>query len=78
LGRFCSHQGVVSAVAQPHPKEPPCVTRLVRQVEKVLVLADDDSVMGERPRPQGTVVKQVKSALENVFCIISTLAEPTG
>jgi len=38
------------------PSPCPCVARLVGQVEKVLVLADDDSVMGERPRPQGTVV----------------------
>ena len=76
--RECRNQGAVSAVAQPHPQKPPCVTRLVGQVEKVLVLADDDSVMGERPRSQGTVVKQVKSALENVFCVMSTVAEPTG
>jgi len=41
------NQGVVSAVAQPHPQEPPCVTRLVAQVEKVLVLADDDSGIGQ-------------------------------
>ena len=76
--RECRNQGVVSTVAQPHPQEPPCVNRLVCQVEKVLVLADDDSVIGQSTCPKSTVVKQVKPALENVFCVMSAVVEPTG
>jgi len=51
------HQGIISVVAEPHPQEPPCDTRLVGEVEKVLVLADDDPGSGKRLRPQGTVAE---------------------
>ncbi len=43
-----------------------------------LVLADNDPVVSERPRPKSTVVEEVKAAREHVFGIMSTVAEPTG
>lgn len=64
-------QGVVSAVAQPYPQEPPCVIGLVGQIEKVLVLADDDPGIGKCPCPQRTVVKQMEATLEDMFGVMS-------
>jgi hypothetical protein len=49
---------------------------LVGEVEKVLVLADDDPGIGERPCPQSTVVEQVEPTLKDVFGVMSTVAEP--
>jgi len=51
---------------------------LVGEVEKVLVLADDDPGIGKRPGPQIAVVEQVEAALEHVLRVMSTIAEPTS
>jgi hypothetical protein len=51
---------------------------LVGEVEKVLVLADDDPGFGQSTCPKSTVVEQVEATLEHVFGVMSTVAEPTG
>jgi hypothetical protein len=51
---------------------------LVGEVEKVLVLTDDDPGVGKRPGPQIAVVEQVEAALEHVLRVMFTVAEPTS
>ena len=71
-------QFVVSAVAQPYPQEPTRVMRLAAQVKKVLVLAYDDPGVIYSQGLQSPVVEQVEPTLENVFGVMSAIAEPTG
>jgi len=52
--------------------------RLAAQVKKVLVLAYDDPGFVERPRPESPVVEQVEPTLEDVFGVMSAVAEPNG
>lgn len=68
-------QRIIAAIPKSDPYQPPRIRRDLRKLDEIVILADDDPTIGNRPRANGCIVGSIQLQIDHLLAIMAKRAK---